>query len=48
MIEAINIRDITVVQASLFWFSLTFIFINLVIDIAYTLIDPRIHLGRAA
>ncbi len=48
MIEAINVRDITVVQAALFWFALTFILINLIIDIVYTLIDPRIHLGGAS
>ena len=43
MIEAISIRDITVVQAGLFWFALTFMFINLCVDILYTIIDPRIR-----
>ncbi len=42
MIESINVRDITVVQAGLFWFALSFILINLTVDILYTLIDPRI------
>ncbi len=45
VIEAINVRDITVVQAALFWFALTFILINLITDIIYTLIDPRIKFG---
>ena len=44
MIESIGVRDITVVQAALFWFALTFILINLLLDILYTLIDPRIQL----
>ena len=48
VIEAINVRDITVVQAALFWFALTFILINLVTDIVYTLIDPRIQVGASS
>lgn len=43
MIESINVRDITVVQAGLFWFALSFILINLFIDIMYTFLDPRIR-----
>lgn len=42
MIDSINVRDITVVQAGLFWFALSFILINLAVDILYTIIDPRI------
>ena len=48
VIEAINVRDITVVQAALFWFALTFILINLVTDIIYTVIDPRIKFGGSS
>lgn len=43
MIESINVRDITVVQAGLFWFALSFAIINLLVDIAYTVLDPRIR-----
>mgnify|MGYP005841977193 CR=1 FL=1 len=43
MIESINVRDITVVQAGLFWFALSFILINFAIDILYVYVDPRIH-----
>lgn len=42
MIESINVRDITVVQAGLFWFALSFILINLIVDLLYTVLDPRI------
>ncbi len=42
MIESINVRDITVVQAGLFWFALAFALINLAVDVAYTFLDPRI------
>lgn len=43
MIESINVRDITVVQAGLFWFALSFILINFAVDILYGYLDPRIH-----
>jgi peptide/nickel transport system permease protein len=43
MIESINVRDITVVQAGLFWFAISFILINLFVDIMYTFIDPRVR-----
>ena len=46
MIESINVRDITVVQAGLFWFAMSFILINLVIDILYTFVDPRIRYDK--
>ncbi len=42
MIESINVRDITIVQAGLFWFALSVILINLAVDLLYTVIDPRI------
>ena len=42
MIESIHIRDITVVQAGLLFFATSFVLINLVIDILYTFLDPRV------
>jgi peptide/nickel transport system permease protein len=42
--NAINQRDIPVVQASVVIFSLMFVFLNLVVDVVYTMIDPRIRL----
>ena len=42
VVEAIHVRDITVVQAAVFWFSLTFIMINLLVDILYSVVDPRV------
>ena len=43
MIDSIGVRDNTVVQAALLFFSLSFISINIVIDILYAVIDPRIR-----
>jgi peptide/nickel transport system permease protein len=44
IIEAINVRDITVVQAGVLWFAIAFVTINLLVDLTYSLIDPRINL----
>ena len=43
MIDSINVRDIAMVQAGLFFFALSFILINYAIDVIYILIDPRIR-----
>ena len=42
--NAINQRDIPVVQAAVVVFSLLFVLLNLAVDVVYTLIDPRIRL----
>jgi peptide/nickel transport system permease protein len=44
-IDAINQQDFAVVQASIFVGSLAYILMNLVVDIAYTFLDPRIRYG---
>ncbi len=43
--NAINQRDIPVVQAAVVVFSLLFVFLNLAVDVVYTMIDPRIRLS---
>jgi len=43
MIEAIGTRDIAIIQAGVLWFSMTVLAINLVVDVVYTLVDPRIR-----
>lgn len=43
MLEAVSLRDLTVAQAGVFWFALTFIVINLTMDVLYTVVDPRIR-----
>ena len=48
MIDSISIRDITIVQASLLFFATSFVLINLVVDILYTVLDPRIRLSGGA
>ncbi|MBP8292080.1 MAG: ABC transporter permease [Caldilineaceae bacterium] len=43
--NAINQRDIPVVQAAVVVFSLMFVLLNLAVDVVYTMIDPRIRLS---
>ncbi len=44
IVEAIFSRDYQVVQAVILFIALCFVIINLIVDIAYCLIDPRIRL----
>lgn len=43
--EAINQRDIPLVQASVVTFAAVFVLLNLVVDLLYARLDPRIRLG---
>ena len=47
-IESIQTRDYPVVQACVLLISLSYVFVNLLTDLAYAWIDPRIRLGTAA
>jgi peptide/nickel transport system permease protein len=43
MLNAVNTRDFPVVQAGLLIVALTFIVVNLVVDLAYAVLDPRVR-----
>jgi peptide/nickel transport system permease protein len=45
-IQAINGRDIPLVQACVIVLASIFVLINLVVDLIYTVLDPRIRLGQ--
>lgn len=45
MINAIEQRDIPLVQGAVLAFGLCYVLVNLLVDISYTWIDPRIRLG---
>ena len=47
MLDGISNRDYTVVQGGLLLLVLLFIVINLLVDLTYAVIDPRIRLGGA-
>ena len=43
-IQAINARDYPLVQGCILTITLTYIFVNLLTDLMYSVIDPRIRL----
>jgi peptide/nickel transport system permease protein len=43
LVESIAARDFPVVQAAVFIIASTFVLINLLVDILYTWLDPRIQ-----
>ena len=45
IIQAVEQRDYTVVQAALLWLVLVFLLINLITDVLYAFLDPRIRFG---
>jgi peptide/nickel transport system permease protein len=44
-VQAIANRDYPVVQAAVFLLATTFVVVNLIVDLIYTYLDPRIRLG---
>jgi len=44
-LEGINLRDYPVVQGAVLVISGAFVFVNLLVDVAYALIDPRVRYG---
>jgi ABC-type dipeptide/oligopeptide/nickel transport system permease component len=44
LIESIAARDYTMVQGVVIFITFIFIFVNLIVDIAYRIIDPRVRL----
>ena len=47
-VDAVQKRDIPLIQGTTLVFSCFVVAINLIIDVVYTLIDPRIRFGRVA
>ncbi len=43
LVEGILTRDYPIVQASVLVVALAFVFVNLVVDLLYAVVDPRIH-----
>lgn len=45
-VDAINTRDYPVIQAYVVWMAVIYVCVNLIADISYRFLDPRIRLGR--
>ena len=48
LIQAVRTKDFAVVQAVTLLFTVTFILINLAVDLLYAVVDPRVRLQRRA
>lgn len=44
-VEAIQMRDYPMIQAYVMWMAIIYVCVNLVTDLSYRLLDPRIRLG---
>lgn len=45
-VEAISQRDFPLVQATVLFFAATFVVVNLLVDLSYSLLDPRVRASR--
>jgi peptide/nickel transport system permease protein len=45
-VEAIATRDVPVIQAFVTLAAVVVVLVNIVVDVAFTRLDPRIRLGR--
>jgi len=43
LLEAIQGRDYPIVQGGVIFVALIFVFVNLIVDLSYAFLDPRIH-----
>jgi peptide/nickel transport system permease protein len=43
LVDSIQSRDLAVVQGTIMLLSLVFVVVNLIVDIVYVRLDPRIH-----
>ena len=48
MVDSINTRDYPQIQGSIGVFAAGYVIVNLLVDLLYVLIDPRIRYGRAS
>lgn len=46
-VDAISMRDYPVIQAYVMWMAIIYVVINLITDMTYHILDPRIRLGGA-
>ena len=44
-VDAINMRDYPMIQAYVMWMAIIYVVVNLLTDLSYRWLDPRIRLG---
>ena len=45
-VDAISMRDYPIIQAYVMWMAMIYVVVNLITDVSYRFLDPRIRLGR--
>lgn len=45
-VDAISMRDYPIIQAYVMWMAIIYVIVNLITDISYRFLDPRIRLGE--
>ena len=45
-VAAINMRDYPMIQAYVVWMAIIYVLVNLIADLLYRALDPRIRLGE--
>ena len=46
LVDSIAFRDYPVIQAYVIWMAVIYVLVNLVTDIIYCCLDPRIRMGQ--
>ena len=46
-VDSINMRDYPMIQAYVMWMAILYVLVNLITDLSYRALDPRIRLGGA-
>ena len=46
-VDSINLRDYPMIQAYVMWMAIIYVCVNLITDLSYRVLDPRIRLGGA-
>lgn len=46
VVEAIRVRDYPLIQGYVIWMAIIYVMVNLIVDIAYKLLDPQIRLRK--
>ena len=44
-VDAISMRDYPIIQAYVMWMAIIYVVVNLITDLSYRFLDPRIRLG---
>ena len=44
-VDAISLKDYPIIQGYVLWMALIYVSVNLIVDLMYQFLDPRIRLG---